>query len=218
MANGKNDPTPATPENLILVDANTLATTIAHAVAQAMAAQQAAAPGNHADLGTTIGSAVASGIAATTRRKVTFGEYEARGGINAYHPKSKALTPVLKRQAWQNDTMLQPSTLFDREIELLNRITHSGRYMNRLVEVICNEDDVFLRYNNKGDHKFELKNHFKNLIELLENVVKVQEQEDKDAKETAEFQLAEKQTREAAKERHFGRGKATQDAIEKAAQ
>lgn len=218
MATEKNPTPPATPDNLIMVDANVLATTIANAVAQAMAAQTVAQAGNQADLGTTIGAAVAQGIAQTTRRKVTNGEYQQLGPRNSYHPKSKAETPTLKRQAWQNDTMLQDSTLYDREIELLNRITHSGRYMDRKVEVIFTEDDIYIRYNNRtSDQRFELKNHFRSLLELLENVVKVQEQEDKDAKETAEFQLAEKQTREAAKERHFGRGQATKDAVAKAA-
>lgn len=216
----KNASTPALPaENLIMVDANTLATTIAQAVAQAMAGMQQAQHGNQTELGKTIGDAVASGIAATTRRKVTFGEYEQRGPRNSYHPNSRAETPKLKRQAWQNDTLLQESTLFDREISLLNRITHSGRYMDRKVEVICTEDDVYIRYNNKTpDQRFELKNHFRSLTELLEVVVKAQEAEDKEAKETAEFQLAEKQLRQAAKERHFGSGKNTQEARERAAQ
>jgi hypothetical protein len=218
MANDKSTPA-STPENFIMVDANTLAQTIAAAIAQAMAAQSTAQAGNQADLGTTIGAAVASGIAQTTRRKVTNGEYEQRGRINSYHPKGKAETPTLKRQVWQNDTLLQQSTLFDREIDLFNRITHSGRYMDRKVEVIFTEDDVYIRYNNKtADQRFELKNHFRSLIELLEKVVKDQEAEDKEAKETAEYQLAEKQLRQAAKERHFGRGQATKDAVEKAAQ
>lgn len=206
-------PAPSTPENLIMVDANTLAAAVATAVAQALAAQQ----GNQGELGKTIGDAVASGIAQTTRRKVTNGEYEARAGRNAYHPRSKAETPTLKRQAFQNDTLLQESTLFDREVELFNRLTHSGRYMDRLVEVIFSEDAVMLRYNNKGDHKFELKNHFRNLVELLEKLVTAQEKEDKDAREMAEFQMAERQKREAAKERHFGNSKNTQEARERAA-
>lgn len=213
--NDKTVATPATPENLIMVDANTLAQTIAQAVAAAMAGQQA----NQADFGTTIGTAVAQGIAATTRRKMTYGEYDALGPRNSYHPKSKAETPVLKRQAWQNDTPLMHNTLKDREVLLLNRLTHSGRYMDRKVEIIFTEDDVYIRYNNKtADQRFELKNHFRSLEELLEQVVKEQEAEDKEAKETADYQLAEKQLRQAAKERHFGSGKATQDARERAAQ
>lgn len=219
MAPDKNIPTPTpAPENLVMVDANVLATTIATAVAQAMAAQSAAQHGNQADLGTTIGAAVAAGIAQTTRRKVTNGEYEQRAGKNAYHPKSKAQTPTLKRPAWQNGTLVQEHTLFDREVELFNRLTHSGRYMDRLVEVHYSDEGVEVRYNNKGDLGYALKNHFLNLLDLLEKLVKIQEQEDKEAKEMAEFQLAEKQTREAAKERHFGRGKNTLEAVERAGQ
>lgn len=214
MANEKNATAPPT-ENLVMVDANTLAATIATAVAQAMAGLQ----NNNADMGAAIGAAVAQGIAATTRRKVTNGEYELRAGRNSYHPKSKAETPTLKRQVWQNDTAVQESTLFDREVNLLNRITHSGRYMDRKVEVLFNEDAIYIRYNNKTqEQKFDLKNHFRTLEELLEVVVKQQEAEDKEAKETAEFQLAEKQLRLAAKERHFGNSKVTQEARERAGQ
>jgi hypothetical protein len=206
MANDKNATPATTPnENLVMMDVNVLAATIAQAVAAAMAANQ----NNDSALGKTIGEAVASGIAATTRRKVTNGEYEQRGPRNSYHPKSPAETPKLRREFFQNDTFCHQQTLLDREISLLNRI----------VEVICSEDAIAVRYNNKTqEQKFTLKNHFRSLVELLETVVKQQEAEDKDAKETAEFQLAERQNREAAKERHFGRGKATQDAIEKAAQ
>jgi hypothetical protein len=215
MANDKSTPASTPNENLVMMDVNVLASTIATAVAQALAANKA----DNADLGTTIGAAVASGIAATTRRKVTNGEYEQRGPRNSYHPKSKAETPKLARNLFQNDTFCHEQTLQDREIQLLNRITHSGRYFDRLVEVICSEDAIAIRYNNKTqEQKFTIKNHFRSLVELLETVVKQQESEDKEAKEMAEYQLAERQNREAAKERHFGRGKATQDAIEKAAQ
>jgi hypothetical protein len=125
----------------------------------------------------------------------------------------------LKREFWQNDTMVNGQNLFDREVELVNRITHSGRYYDRLVEVITSEDAVHIRYNNKTqEQKFTLKNHFQGMVMLLEHVVKIQEAEDREAKETAEFQLAERKLREAAKERHFGNAKGTREAIEKAAQ
>jgi hypothetical protein len=213
MANDSKKDATTPSENLVMMDVNVLASTIATAVAQALAANKA----DNTDLGTTIGAAVASGIAATTRRKVTNGEYEQRGPRNSYHPKSKAETPTLKRQLFQNDTFCHEQTLLDREITLLNRITHSGRYFDRLVEVICSEDAIAIRYNNKTqEQKFTIKNHFRSLVELLETVVKQQEAEDKEAKEMAEFQLAEKQTRAAAKERHFGGSKATREAIERA--
>jgi hypothetical protein len=219
MATDKNATAPTTPtENLVMMDVNVLAATIATAVAQALAANKV----DNSELGTTIGAAVAQGIAATTRRKVTFGEYDARGPRNFYHPKSKAETPKLKREFYQNDTFCHDQTLMDREITLLNRITHSGRYMNRLVEVITSEDAIRIRYNNKTpDQKMELKNFYRSLVELLEIVVKEQEAEDKEAKELAEDQLAERQKREAAREargRTFGSSKNTLDAIEKAGQ
>jgi hypothetical protein len=205
MANDKTTPaTPATPDNLVMVDANTLAATIATAVAQAMANQQ----NNHEAMGAVIGTAVAQGIAANTRKKVTFGEYELR---------RKAGRPELRRKLWQNGIEVNPNPLLPEEINLLNRLTHSGRYFDRLVEVVATEDEVFIRYNNKTpDQRFELKNHFRNLVELLTHVVEQQEAEDKAAKELEEEKLAERQKREAAKERFSFSSKTTREAREKA--
>jgi hypothetical protein len=195
--------------NLVTVDMTTLAATIASAVAQAMAAQP------HQP--STLGEDIAKGIAASTRRKVTFGEYDALGPRNSYHPKSKAETPVLKRNFWQNGAQLNHSTLFDREIELLNRITHSGRYMDRKVEIIYTPEDVHIRYANKSpDQRMELKNFFRSLQELLETVVKEQEAEDVEMREDEEFKRLEREKRTAAKERHFGNNKAYREAVERA--
>lgn len=213
MANDKKDTATTPSDNLVIVDTNSLAATIATAVAQAMAAAQA----GNADSMAAIGKAVADGIAANTRRKITFGEYEAMGPRNVYHPKSKAETPQLKRNVWQNDSMLQHSTLFDREVVLFNRITHSGRYCDRKVEVICTEDDIYIRYNNKtADQRFELKNHFRSMEELLTIIVTEQEREDKETKELEDERLADRRKREEAKERFAFSGKATREARERA--
>ena len=205
-------------DNLVIVDADKLAATIAAAVAQTMMqmGQNQAAPAfDMQTLGDVIGGAVAAGIAKNTRRRMTFGEYDRLGPRNSYHPKSKEETPTLKRQLWQNETLCQQGTLFDREIELAHRITHSGRYFDRKVEVIYAPDgeNIYIRYNNKtADQRFELKNHFRSLQELLETVVREQEQEDRDVKEREEELRLEREKRQAAKERHFGDNKAFRDA------
>jgi len=207
-------------ENLVILDADKLATTIAAAVAQTMLSMQqqqsSPVPFDMNVLGEVIGAAVAQGIAKNTRRRMTYGEYDKLGPRNSYHPKSKAETPTLKRALWQNETIINPNTLFDREITLANRITHSGRYFDRKVEVIFAEDgeNIYIRYNNKTrDQMFELKNHFRSFQELLEHVVKVQEQEDKDVQEREEQLRAERDARIKSKERHFGDNKNYQDAV-----
>lgn len=220
MANDtkKDTTTPVTPsDNMVLIDQNTLAATIATAVAQAMAAVQAQGSGK-AEEHQALAAAISNGIASSTRRKVTNGEYAQRGPRNSYHPNSKAETPVLKRDFFQNDIHVDEVTLTDDEVRLLNRLTHSGRYFDRLVEVFTTEDAVHVRYNNKTpDHRFELKNHFRTMLELLQIVVKQQEAEDKVAKELEEEKLAERRKREEAKEKfNFGNSKASREAREKA--
>ena len=114
--------TAAPGENLVILDADKLAQTIAATVAQVMATMQqnqqnqAAAPFDMTTLGLVIGEAVAQGIAKNTRRRVSIGEYEPR---SPFHPGPKATKPVLRRQVWQNDALVQAHTLFDEEINLL---------------------------------------------------------------------------------------------------
>jgi hypothetical protein len=214
MANDKTTPAETPNSNMVTMDANTLAATIAAAVAQAMAAVQPQQATNHEALG----AAIADGISKSSRRKVTNGEYALRGPRNYYHPKSKAETPVLKRELFQTGIPVPPDTLLDREIELLNRVTHSGRYCNRLVEVVFSPDAIDVRYNNKTpDQRFELKNYFRSFEELMEIVVRQQEEEDRQAKELDEDKQAERRKREEAKEKFsFGNSKAAKEAREKA--
>lgn len=131
------------------------------------------------DLGKAIGEAVAAGIAATTRRKVSAGEYAARPG-NPFNPRRVRL----KRECYQNGIRLTTTSLSDKEIELLNKITHSGRYINRLVAVLVSEnegaeEEVDIRWNNKTrDQQIQFKGEVKNFESLLEQVVAAQKEED----------------------------------------
>ena len=141
------------------------------------------------ELGQTIGDAVALGIGKTTRRKVTFGEYQLTGH-SPFHPKPIAETPTLRRRCWQNGIWMVPTTLFDREIVLLNQITHSGRYVNRLVEVILRnegaDEEIDVRFPNKGiDDQLMMKGYAKNFVDMLEQIA-VAQTEDRAEKEEQE--------------------------------
>jgi hypothetical protein len=157
-----------------------------------------------------IGEAVATGMAKNTRRKVTYGEYIKRTH-SAMHPDPAWPNgPPLKRQTWINGDHLDQVGTLDKEINLLNQITHSGRYINRLVEVLVRQeglDEVLeIRYNNTKDS--ELPNHSRNLIDTLSQIVEAQKIEREE----------EEITQEARKEarRMFGNAKATREARERA--
>jgi hypothetical protein len=165
-------------------------------------------------LGAAIGNAVAAGMAQNAPpRKLTFGEYQRRGGINQYHPDPKVKLKF-NREYYQNGKQIQFATCHDREVELLNQITHSGRYINRLVEVVViqngSEEAIDIRYSNKRDKAFELKGYCRNLTDMLEQIVAAQAIE----REEMEDEKADRQERRAA--RGFGNGKATREARERA--
>lgn len=111
------------------------------------------------------------------RRKITMAEYDPK---TPWHPKkSEALK--LTRVCFQNGFTLNADQLSNREIELLNRIDRSGRYIDRLVEVILrddgSEDTVEIRYRNKtNDQKNDIARHVRSLEDMLTQIVAAQEQ------------------------------------------
>ncbi len=160
-----------------------------------------------ADLGKAMGDAVAAGIAAGQRRKVTFGEYQARGGNSPFHPDpNKRVT--MKRSYFQNGRQIEHSTAYDAEIELLNQITHSGRYIDRLVEVVVvqdgSEEAVDIRFSNKSQYAFELKGRCRDFTEMLRQIIAAQALEREEAEEIEAARQERKRT--------FGSGKATRNA------
>jgi hypothetical protein len=167
-----------------------------------------------------LGAAIAAGIAQTQpARKVTIGEYVRRGAINQYHTGKKALK--MTREYYQNGKMIYPDTCFDKEIELLNQITHSGRYIDRLVEVVViqngSEEAVDIRFSNKVQFAFELKGKARDFTDILEQIVAAQKIE----REDMEDDKADRQERAAARRSKatspsFGNGKATRAAREAA--
>lgn len=167
---------------------------------------------NLSDLGKAMGDAVAAGIAAGTRRKVTFGEYQARGGYSPFHPDPKKRVKF-NRAYFQNGRPIELATAFDAEVELLNQITHSGRYIDRLVEVVVQQDGseetVDIRFSNKSQYAFELKGKAKDFTEMLRQIVAAQKLEREEAEEI--------ETARQERKRSFGSGKATREAVAAAA-
>ena len=174
------------------------------------------APINMAELGQTIGNAVAAGMAVNAPvRRLTIGEYVRRGKINQYHPDPKVKLKF-NRDYFQNGRLIEFATAFDREVELLNQITHSGRYIDRLVEVVViqngSEEAVDIRFSNKPNFAFELKGRARNFIDMLEQIVEAQKIE----RAEQEDDKADRAERRAARSQTFGNSKATREARERA--
>lgn len=132
-------------------------------------------------LGQVIGDSVAAGQARNLPpRKVTNGQYGLR---NAWHPKGEK-SLELERGCYQNGCMMREENMTNEEISLLNAITHSGRYLDRVIEVVImpngSEDEVHLRYNNKTfDQKMAFANAIKGggLPYMLKTIVAAQVEE-----------------------------------------
>lgn len=134
-----------------------------------------------ADLGKSIGDAINAG----QRRQQPFGAYDPK---SSYHP-DKTKVPPLKHETFQNGARCNPTTLNDAEIVLLNRITHSGRYIDRLVEVIFDDaspgqETIYINYNNKTvDQRMTNKSKWQSFGHLLQQVVDAQVAEDAEDEE-----------------------------------
>lgn len=136
-----------------------------------------------ADFMAGIGSAVADAIKAQTRPQVPIGRYDPR---TIYHPV-KATQSVLKRKCFQNGFLVDHGTTFDKEIDLMNRITRSGTYLDGLVSVNLvvyagsHEEVVHVNFANKtAEHKLDLKEKGRDFIDILQQIVAKQNEEDED--------------------------------------
>jgi hypothetical protein len=165
--------------------------------------------------GAELGKAIAEGIAGATPRKVTFGEF-ARRPDPIYHPLGKQ-GPQMKRPYFQNGVKLEYASTHDKEIALLNRITHSGRYIDRLVEVVVAQDGaddtIDIRFSNKTpDMQIELKGHCRNFLDMLQQIVDAQEMEDLEEEE----RKSTSKPGRVSVPKQFGNSKATQAAYDAA--
>ena len=95
--------------------------------------------------GANLSDAIAAMNRNAPRRKVTAGEYDPKTFVQP----DKGKTLKLNRDCYQNGTPMYAENLSNPEIALLNRITHSGRYLNRVVEVVVASngtvEEVYLR-------------------------------------------------------------------------
>jgi len=136
-----------------------------------------------------LAAAIAAGIAANApRRKVTFGEYNPK---DALHPNGRKHIAKLTRTSFQNGTPLNPEVLSDVEINLVNQVKHSGRYCNRLVEVIVNNDglDETIDIRHKNSNK-DRRNDFARQCVSFEDELRqiIAEQAVEDADEDAAYE------------------------------
>lgn len=171
-----------------------------------MAAQATAPAVNGADLGKTISDAIQAGMAANApRRKVSFGDY-----IRTHHTPFSDGSIKLTRECFQWGHPLHVETLTNHEIELLNRIDRSGRYINRMVEVIVNQEGadetVMIRWKcATADDRMAIAPYITSFEHCLEQIVAAQTAEDAEDVTNAETYVA--------KRRHFGDNKSTREAL-----
>lgn len=123
-----------------------------------------------------LGKQIADGINAARPKKVTAGQYDPR---TPFHPNKKA-AKKLRRPVYQNGSRLHANRLFDREIDLLNKIVRSGRYINRLIEIQVRQDGpdevVDIRYKNRTiDDRMEHKGAYRDLTDMLTQIVNEQD-------------------------------------------
>lgn len=129
-----------------------------------------------ADMGKMIADGIAEGLNRLAPRKVTFGQYIAR------QPKK----PALLRPFSQNGYNVPVITLKSEEIDLLNKLHRSGRYIDRKIEVIIRnqgrevaDQSVELRYSNRTpEQKIEFAKLSKDLTDLLQKILLEQEAAD----------------------------------------
>lgn len=149
-----------------------------------------------------IGAAVQQAQAEANPKRLTFGQYAKLR--NAGRQK-------LTRDCYQNGHIIDPGVLSNEEIALLNKLDRTGRYLDRLVEVLIRENGadeiVEVRFSNKTAAAFELKGRARNFEHMLEQVVAAQAEERKEDEE--------KSDRKAAR-RPFGDTKAFREASAKA--
>lgn len=199
-------PLPTATPALSLMGEMTAEQLIKLVTASVVAALQSQPSGNVIpdNLGSVIGDAVAAGMTKNQRRKVTIGEYIAR--LNEGRPE-------MRRRFFVNNIEMLPGDrrISNTEINLLNAINRTGRYINRLVEVILGADGpdevVHFRFNNrKPDHQFALMSAgVRDFQTMLQMIVDVQTQEN-----AAEDE--DREQRGAPKRRAFGGGRNTREA------
>lgn len=123
---------------------------------------------------TSLGQAIAAGISKSQRRKVTLGEYDPR---SSFHP-NKAKAEQMKRIYSQNGIRLSYHNTFDHEIQLLNRITRAGFYIDKKVVVVIqneghgDEEVVDIRFRcGTQDQRNDNNQYWTSFVQMLEKIL-----------------------------------------------
>ncbi len=200
--------TTASPSDSITLSRADLAAMIAEAL-QAREDEKPTAPPPGMELAQAIGDAVAAGLEKNNPKKVTYGQYLKRGTKN--HPLG-LLSPKFTRLYFQNGHEVPYDMVTDAVVVLLNSISHSGRYLDRKVEVIVRDtggdtQSVEFRYMNASiDDRMELKSLFRSFPDLVKQIADLQAAE----------RLEDEESPKKVVRRPFGNGKNTRAAEEAA--
>lgn len=123
-----------------------------------------------------LGQGIARALAEHQPKKKSFGQYVRE--MAKKFPKKRLLRPAML-----NGAPVQDFVLSNPEIDYLNKITRSGHYIQRKVQVIVRnegldfaEQSIEIRYSDKSiDQRFENKGLWRNFEDLLRQVVAEQE-------------------------------------------
>jgi len=112
-------------------------------------------------------------------RKIGIGEYDPR---TPWHP-IKAEAHKLTRTCFQNGHLLDDEQLFNAEIDALNQIVRSGRYLDRLVEVIVRDEGpdetIEIRFACRtADQRNAVQRLCRDFTDMLQQIVAAQREED----------------------------------------
>ncbi len=154
---------------------------------------------------TLIGTAVQQGMAKHQRPKVSYGEYIRRPHSSTHTDPKHPNGPTLTREVHVNGLRQDPAILTDSEINFYNRINRSGRFIDRLVEVRVDSDNVELRFNNKT---VDQRNEIERKGDMLALIVAEQD--------TLNAEDVEVQEEKVERRRAFGQSKASRLAREAA--
>lgn len=110
-------------------------------------------------------------------RYIQIGEYDPK---TPWHPIA-AEAHKLKRACYQNGVLLNPDQMSNKEIDLLNAIDRSGRYIERLVEVILADDStdeaIYIRYRNATeDQRNALRAQIRSFSDMIQQIVTAQQE------------------------------------------
>ncbi len=127
------------------------------------------------DIGDRIADGIARGMQELAPKRI-------KPGSSLFDPKSPFRSkkgPTLRGDVYHNGIKLNQDQLYDAEIDFCNKITKSGRYVDRLVEVRVSDDAgarvVLISHPDKGiDQRMENMRHWRSFKELLQLIVEQQ--------------------------------------------